>query len=256
MEASNAFLALLALPDLPPGLTGAIEEILLPILGDTFDRDTSIVEGFAGAVGEERLRIVGVPEAIPEAVINPVLRGAWYWSEAEEELETSKAHLVVVVKGPTDANAMMRALFLTRICAMLLRGLDGIGVYWGGAPSLHGAEAFIASSDEMTPKQLPLRLWVDFQVWRNDDDGTHSMRTNGMDSFGRHELEIHGSKKDQDEVASWGYNVAHYLLVSGAEVEDGHAVGRSPSDWIRVRHATSVFDEKKTVYYLDLEAEK
>ena len=256
MDSSNAFLALLALPDLPPGLTGAIEEILLPVLGETFDRDTDITEGFAGAVGEERLRIVGVPEGIPESVINPVLRGAWYWPDAEEELEKHRAHLVVVVKGPSEGSPVMRALFLTRICAMLLRGFDGVGIYWGGAPSLHAADAYLASSDEMTPEQLPLRLWVDFQVWRNDDDGTHSLRTSGMDSFGRHELEIHGSKKNQDDVASWGYNVAHYLLASGSEVEDGHAVGRSPTEWIRVHHAKSVFDEKKTVYYLDLEAEK
>ena len=106
----------------------------------------------------------------------------------------------------------------------------------------------------MTPDRLPLRLWVDFQVWRNDD-GTHSLRTSGMESFGQRELEVHGSTKGPDEVASWAYNVAHYILGDGVEVEDGHAVGRSPTEWIRVHHTPSIHDPERTVYYLDLEAE-
>ena len=253
---ANAFLVLVALPELPADLTGSVEETLLPVLGEAFERDPLIKEGFAGAVGEERLRVVGVPDPIPEEVLAGPLRGAWYWPEAEEEMARHRAHLVVVVKGPKIGKPVMRALFLTRVTAMLLRGLDGVGVFWAGSPSVHSADAFLASSDEMTPEQLPLRLWVDFQVWRNDDDGTHSLRTNGMDSFGRFELEVHGSTKDQDEVASWAYNVAHYILASDVDVEDGHAVGRSPTEWIRVHHTSSVFDDSKKVYYLDLEAEK
>jgi len=65
MEASTSFLAILALSDLPDELPTAIEGVLLPVFGETFDRDTRVTEGFAGAVGEERLRIVGVPEPVP-----------------------------------------------------------------------------------------------------------------------------------------------------------------------------------------------
>ena len=256
MEPSTSFLAIIAIPNLPADLTASVEECLMPVLGETFDRDERITDGFAGAVGEERLRVVGVPDAIPESVIEGPLRGAWYWPEGRDALARSHAHVVVVVKGPEAGKPVMRALFLTRIVAMLTRAFDGVGVFWAGAPSIHAPEAFLASSDEMSPEQLPLRLWVDFQVWRNEDDGTHSLRTNGMESFGRYELEVHGSKKDQDEVASWAYNVAHYILAQDVDVENGHAVGRSPTEWIRVHHVPSVWDESKTVYYLDLEAEK
>lgn len=255
MEAPTSFLAILALSDLPDELPTAIEGVLLPVFGETFDRDTRVTEGFAGAVGEERLRIVGVPEPVPEAVTEGPLRGAWYWPEGAAAFERAGAHLVVAVKGPESGKPTMRALFLTRVVSMLSRAFDALGVFWAGAPSVHSPEAFQASSDGMSPSELPLRLWVDFQVIRNDDD-THSLRTSGMESFGHYELEVHGSPKDQNEVASWAYNVAHYILAEGGEVEDGHAVGRNASEWIRVHHIPSVWNENRTVYYLDLEAER
>ncbi len=254
MEPVTSFLALIALPSLPENHQGLVADTLLPVLGETFEKDELIKDGFAGAIGEERVRIVGVTDKIPEQILEGPIRGAWYWPEAEETLNQSHGHLLVVVKGPEGGKPVMRALFLTRVISMLLGKFDGLGVYWTGAPSLHSSEAFIDSAESMTPESLPLRLWVDFQVWRNDDD-THSLRTNGMVSFGRPELEIHGSTKDENEVASWAYNVAHYVLATDTQVEDGHAVGRTPTEWIRVHHTPSVFDESKTVYYLDLEAE-
>lgn len=255
MESARSFLALVALPELPPEWRERGDAAIRAAFGDAFERDPRIAEGIAGAVGEERLRVVGVPEPIPDAVLSGPIEGAWYWPEAEGSLAEHRAHLVCVAKGPLAGDPRLRALVLTRLIALLLRELDGIGVLWGGAPSLHAAAAFLASADEMAPDRLPLRLWVDFQVWRNDD-GTHSLRTSGLETFGRHEIEVHGSPKGQDEVASWAYNVAHYMLEKGIEVEDGHAVGKSPSEWIRVHHVPSAFDREKTVYWLDLEAEK
>ena len=245
----------MALPALPVDWQFCAGEAIRGAFGETFERDPRIAEGIAGAVGDERLRVVAVPEPIPGSVLAGPVGGAWYWPEAEEALAEHRAHLVCVAKGPAGGDSRLRALVLTRLLAILLRELDGIGVVWGGAPSIHAAAAFLASADEMTRDRLPLRLWVDFQVWRNDD-GTHSLRTSGMEPFGRHELEVHGSPKGQDEVASWAYNIAHYMLERGIEVEDGHAVGKSPTEWIRVHHVPSAFDPEKTVYFLDLEAEK
>lgn len=255
MDPARSFLALVALPELPADWRERAGRAIGAAFGEAFERDPRIAEGIAGSVGEERLRVVAVEEPIPDAVLSGPIEGAWYWPEAEDELAKQRAHLVCVAKGPADGSPRLRALVLTRLLAILLRELEGLGIVWGGAPSLHSAAAFLASADEMTPERLPLRLWVDFQVWRNDD-GTHSLRTNGMEPFGRHELEVHGSKMGQDEVASWAYNVAHYMLEKGIEVEDGHAVGKSPSEWIRIHHVPSAFDREKTVYYLDLEAEK
>jgi hypothetical protein len=255
MDPSRSFLVLIALPELSPDWVDRVEADVLATLGETFDRDERIPEGIAGAVGDEHIRIVGVAEPIPEAVLAGPRGGAWYWPEAEAQLSGHHAHVIAAVKGPLDASPVMRALVLTRLTTLLLLALDGIGVLWAGAPAVHSAEAFQASSADMAPDSLPIRLWVDFQVWKNDDD-THSLRTNGMQPFGRHEIEIHGSTKDQNEVASWAYNVAHYILETGTEVEDGHAVGKSPSEWIRVHLIPSVFDAEKTVYYLDLEAEE
>ncbi len=256
MDPARSFLTLIALEELPEEWLDRVEGAILPIWGETFERDPRITDGIAGKVGDEGVRIVGVPEAIPESVLAGPCRGAWYWPEATERLGRHRGHLIAVVKGPLGGDPVMRALMLTRLTALILHALDGIGVLWAGAPSVHDAEPFRDSADEMAMDRLPLRLWVDFQVWRNDDDGTHSLRTNGMEPFGRHELEIHGSPKDQDEVASWAYNIAHYILERGIEVEDGHAVGKSRTEWIRVHRTESVFDPEKTVYYLDLEAKE
>lgn len=255
MTPARSFLALVALPALPADWRERAEGGVLGAFGETFERDPRIAEGIAGAVGEERLRVVAVGEPIPAAVLAGPLSGAWYWPEARNALAGHRAHLVCVAKGPEAGDPKLRALVLTRLLAILLRELGGIGVVWGGAPSLHSAAAFLASADEMAPDRLPLRLWVDFQVLRHDD-GAHSLRTSGMEPFGRRELEVHRSPKGQDEVASWAYNLAHHVIERGIEFEDGHAVGKSPTEWIRVHRVPSAFDGEKTVTRLDLEAER
>lgn len=206
------------------------------------------------ALGEDHVVLSSSATVIPPQVWEAPCRTAWYWPTAAETFERHDAHIAVVI--PTEGtNAKLRSMLLTRLVDNLGEEFGAVAVYWEPAAMVHSFEAFHESAEQMSEKQIPLRVWVRFQLIENDDN-SHSLFTQGLQPLGFLELEVRQSRRPAENIYGWAFNIAHYLLERGELVEDGHTVGVNPTEWIRIHHLPSAIDEERTVLFLDLDLDE
>ncbi len=199
-------------------------------------------------VGDAELAIAPASTPISWELLDGPCRDAWHWREAAAVLRLHRSHLVVaLVEGA--GLPLPRALFLTRVAAEVGESFGYSGVYWESALLVHAAAAFTEAARAMTPRRLPLRLWVSFRIASEEDD-TRSLATTGLDAFGEKEIEIWGSRAEPNEMIGWAYNTAHYLLAERAAIADGQALGTSPEEWVHVFVRPSMLDPSRLVYLL------
>ncbi|MEC9477273.1 MAG: DUF4261 domain-containing protein [Planctomycetota bacterium] len=186
--------------------------------------------------------------------------------ELDTELESVSAagegslSLTGTKKPPAlDANRIryrvQSALLLTRVTQVLGSVLGAIAVYWDASTAVHSWEAFDESCLQMSPENLPIRIWVDFRLWEASD-GTRGLVTRGLSTLGQRELEVIGSSSSAEQIRAWCYTVAHYCLEKCEILTHGQAVGISPNEWIRAWVVESKLDPGNWATWLDLEAEE
>ena len=124
------------------------------------------------------------PAPIPWADLEPAIRAALHWPEAEESLKPHVAHLVVTAQSD-EQDAVDLMLSLTRMVAACLLTSEAAGVFWGGGSLVNSAEAFLDDAGEMSREYLPLYLWVRFGLMR-DKDKTVTLYTLGLDQLDLH----------------------------------------------------------------------
>lgn len=266
-------ISLIALPGPPPTLE-AISSTLHDFFGDqlflTADPNGVFLEGRFllgdgaqaegdGAVDDAEptgsLVIARVEDSIPEETLAPAFDGAWYWPEAPATFNRQEGHLAVIVKDVAPGSALIYSFLLTRVTHLLVEGHDALGVFWEPAGLVHSPTAFRESTLAMGEKELPLRLWIRFQMVSNSD-GTHSLYTQGLDALGLPEIEVRQSKRPPENIQGWAFNVAHYVLKSGKAIAHGETVGASETEFIRVYHLPSAIDEERRVLFLDLDLDE
>ena len=202
------------------------------------------------AAGQTEVTVSPERTPIPREIIEGPCTDAAHWPGAMTTFATHRSHLICVERS-TGA-PLHRALFLTRVAAVLGEALGYIGVYWDGATMVHSAKAFSESAQAMKPKNLPLRLWVNFRPFE-DDDGTHSLFTTGLDALGEREIEVWGSRSPMETLVNWAFNTAHYLVLGAGKIEHGQAVGVSQTEFVHAFLRPSMFPERGEVYCLVLE---
>lgn len=147
------------------------------------------------------------------------------------------------------------ALLLTRITQVLGSALGAVAVYWDASTTIHSWSAFNDSCEQMSPENLPIRIWVDFRLWEATD-GTRGLVTRGLSALGQRELEVIGSSSSAEQIRAWCYTVAHYCLEKCEILVHGQAVGISQKEWIRAWVVESRLDPGNWATWLDLEAEE
>lgn len=201
-------------------------------------------------IGPEIALIGPKRPAMPWGLLERPCKAAWYWPEAIPVMQNHRWHSVIVLKE-SRASPIEKSLLLTRLTAVLGEGLGYSGVYWDSATMVHSAESFSAAAEAMTPKDLPLRLWISFRAVENTD-GTNTLFTTGLDALGQMEIEAPATRVPTAELERWAFNIAHYLLTSGERIDDGESVGRNQDEKVRVRHAPSMFDSTRPVLQLQI----
>ncbi len=248
-------IALLALQCDTPPTPREVHEHMAKQFGEAaqvaLDPSTGVIEM---KVGAETVAVAPSSEPIPADLYQSPCRTAWYWPQAGEVFDAHTSHVAIVI-GTETTSAKLRSMLLTRLASDLSEAFDATGVYWEPAAMVHSAPAFRESAEQMSEKQVPLRLWVRFQLIENDDN-THSLFTQGLESLGFLEVEIRQSDKPPENLYGWAFNVAHFMLESGEVVEDGHTIGVSQTEWIRIHHLPSALEEERTVLFLDLDLDE
>ncbi len=142
------------------------------------------------------------------------------------------------------------ALALTHLTAAVATHVNAAGIYWGSGRLVHDPRVFVAEARRASAENLPLLLWADFRVETNED-GTLRLFTTGMKAFEKMEIEIPRSRRKAAEVFDFACSIANYILTRGAEVRDGHTVGRNEDEKVVAAHAPSMWDSQMTVLRLD-----
>ncbi len=206
-------------------------------------------------LNDEEITVAPALHPVPKEVTRNALENAWYWPDAESRFGGHRSHMAVVIKDVSESSARLKSMLLTRLTSVIGEALGYVGVYWEPAEAVHSSEAFSESSRAMSEKELPLRIWVRFNLVENPD-GTHSLYTTGLDPLGFLELEVRASKRPPENIQGWAFNIAHFLLDRGVLIPDGDTVGVSQSEWIRVHHLPSAIDPERRCLYLDLDLDE
>jgi hypothetical protein len=202
------------------------------------------------AMGEDRGGLALVPRPLPWADLEGPCAVAWYWPQAAQSFRQHTAHLACTIL-PGGSDQVDCGLRLTALVAAASSASAALGVYWGPGRLVHAPEAFVAESRGMSRQNLPLNLWIDFRVQR-DDDGTCSLFTTGLEAFGQREIEVHRSRREPQFMRDMAYNVAHYLLAKDAMLKQGETIGLAGGEQIPIDVGPSLWDERMMVVRLDL----
>lgn len=191
-----------------------------------------------------------MPAPMPWSDLEGPCAVAWWWPEAAEKLKDHQAHAIVTLLNQTD-NIIINYLAVTRLAACLAATTNAAGVYWGAGTVVHSPERFVEQSTGAHPQNLPLELWIDFRI-QQTFDGQYQLLTTGLESLNKREIEIAPCALPPVELLGLGYDIAHYMLTSGAELHDGDTIGRSASERIRIRFTRSMWNRAGEVMRLEM----
>ena len=215
--------------------------------------DPKVVEAkessLAFPLGGDTAAVALVPAPIPWSNLEGPCETAWWWPEASEKMRGHNSHLLVVLSGESG-DAVRRSLALTHLTAAVAAHVDAAGIYWGGGALVHDPQVFLEEARMASPERLPLHLWIDFRIEQNDD-GTLRLFTTGIKALDKLEIEVPHSEHKPTEVFDFACSIADYILSRGAEIRDGHTVGRSEEEKVPAAHAPSMWDSRMTVLRLD-----
>ncbi len=200
-------------------------------------------------LGDGKAAVALMPAPIPWSNLEGPCAAAWWWPEATERMRTHASHLLLALTGESG-DAVRRALELTHLTAAAIAHVETAGVYWGGGRLVHEPKVFVVQARGAGLDRLPLHLWIDFRV-ETGDDGTLRLFTTGMQAFGKMEIEIPRSRRTAAELYQFARSIADYILARGAEVRDGHTVGRWEEEKVPATHAPSMWDPTMPVLRLD-----
>jgi hypothetical protein len=189
------------------------------------------------------------PVPIPWSSLEGPCETAWWWPEAGASMRDHNSHLLVVLAGE-NGDVVRRSIALTHLTAAVAAHVDAAGIYWGSGRLVHDPRVFLEEARSASPENLPLHLWIDLRIEQNDD-GTLRLFTTGMKALGKMEIEIPRCRRQATELFDFAYSIADYLLSRGAEIRDGHTIGRCEDEKIPASHSPSMCDGKMTVLRLD-----
>ena len=191
-----------------------------------------------------------VPKPIPWGDLEGPCQTAWLWPNAEDHLRPHTAHMIVTAMDRDD-DPIARAKALTIGLAGILGTCpEALGVYWGDATLVVPSALYQDMAREILPDGLPLYLWIDFRVGKNED-GTTSGFTVGLEGLGHKEFETDNATDDVGTLRERLFNLAIYVLENGPVIKDGNTVGADENEKIQVVYGKSRFGLEGTVMRLD-----
>jgi hypothetical protein len=204
---------------------------------------------FTCTIGGYTAAVTLVPRPVPWSQLEGPCATAWYWPTATEALKDHQAHLLVTLVDE-GSKSIDKSTALTQLVSGLVGTSPAQGVFWGPGRLVHPSQAFLHQAEQMSPRDLPLFLWVDFRVERNPD-GTCQLYTTGLEALGRMEIEVRNFVGEPQKMLEYAYNVAHYILSKQKQISDGDTIGLTDEVQATVYLDRSMFDDKLEVVRLE-----
>ena len=201
---------------------------------------------FSCTLDGQTVAVVTVPARVPEHDLAGPSATSWLWPDAADQLVTHSAHAIVwlAAKGSLE----VAHIDCTRFVAAAIQASGALGVYIGDATMVVRADVFVEVAQRYEPNLADM-LWIDFRCFENED-GSTSLFTVGLDAFGTMELEVERSRRSCGDVREFAMNIAGYLTAHGPVVNDGDTVGGSEEQRVQVRYDDSIIDREGQVMRL------
>lgn len=206
---------------------------------------------FTCSLGEYTAAATLVPKPVPWSQLEGPCETAWYWPTAAEELRDHEAHVLVTLIDE-GGKEIPKATALTQLVAGVVATSPTAGVFWGPGRLVHPTQAYLDQAVQLAADDLPLFLWVDFRVERNDDGGTR-LYTTGMQALGYQEIEVPDFSGEPQTVLEYAYNIAHYQLTQSKVINEGDTIGITDQVQVTAHRGPSMFDEAMEVVSLEFE---
>jgi len=207
---------------------------------------------FTCTFGKFTVAVTLVPRPIPWSQLEGPCATAWFWPTAAEALRDHQAHLLVTLLDE-GGKEIPKATALTQLVAGLVANAPAQGVFWGPGRLVHPPRAFLDQAAQLSADDLPLFLWVDFRVERNDN-GTTRLYTTGLEAIGYTELEVAEYLGEPQTLLEYSYNIAHYQLSQAKEINEGDTIGLTDEIQVVANRRPSMFDEALEVVALDFQS--
>jgi hypothetical protein len=206
---------------------------------------------FTCTIGEYTAAVTLVPRPVPWSQLEGPCATAWYWPTAGEALRDNQAHLLVALVDE-GSKAIEKSMALTQLVSGLVGTAPAQGVFWGPGRLVHPSQAFLDQAQQMSPRDLPLFLWVDFRV-EQESDSTYRLYTTGLEALGKSEIEVRAFVGEPQIMLEYAYNVAHYLVTKPKQINEGDTIGLTDEVQATIHLARSMFDENMEVIRLEFQ---
>jgi hypothetical protein len=204
-------------------------------------------------LGDELVAVAVMPAPYPWSDLEGPCATSWMWPKRTpaSSVRAHQCHVLITAMRGRSA-PIVRRLGVTQIVGLAAELPGVLGVYWPEGTLVHYPPVFTQMARKITSvKGPPLYLWVDFRVFRNQD-GSFGLFTTGLRWLGHLELEIPRLAMPPGELRDWAVNIAYYLLENGSKIKDGHTIGMSATQQLRIRFVPSRFGgERGTVMRIE-----
>ena len=177
--------------------------------------------------------ILNIATAAPAETFEMAASYCAMWPTAANELKMHKAHIFVVPRNDRDekrAQLLERATLLTLISAAIVSITPAIGVFWPASNNLLNAEMFMTSAKLVsTSNRSPVETWVRLYVTTIPTSPDNAQRviaaTRGLRSYAGRDIEFDPGITSSIGLITQAFDIASYLIDSGAALQEGETIG-------------------------------
>ena len=162
------------------------------------------------------------------------------WPDAQARLAQQRAHIVLATFATNRPHqeAVLHATLLTLVAAALADLTAAIAVYWHDGVTITERSRFIDCAKRLAETGgWPSDIWVRLRWFGPKTDGEQlvGIVTSGLLPFVGRELEFAPAALPPYTIGLRVIGVIHYLLSNGPVLRDGHTLGITETERIRVR---------------------
>lgn len=160
-----------------------------------------------------------MPNPVPEKEAENAAKYNILWKDGAKAVAEHQAHIMLAVMNKFDP--IEQAVLFAKVAGCLLK-LDGaIGIYKD--PTVYEKNFYINFSDSIKNGEYPMPILIYVGMYLSKT-GLCAF-TSGMRFFGKEEIEIVDSSKQPNDVVSFLYSIAEYVISEDVLLQDGETIG-------------------------------
>ncbi len=209
-------------------------------------------KGLSFTVGKTIVSVSASHGPILQKYMKEASVGTWWWRSAAKEVR-SHTGFIFAAYIPLDKNHLKTHRIMTVVTSIILEEKNAFAVHHVSSELLMPKPLYLSEASRMSESYLPMMLWVKTYVGQGKTpNGKTAMfgRTVGMRNFGLMEMETRTGPTNIQLLHKLLWGMQSYLAQKGPVIADGHTMGRTNAEKIKILHKKSVFGSNKKVYFL------